>query len=116
MTAEKSLKTMILSALRSTFGRAEKREPEPVDVAIGVRTGHAVVMRDGVPVMTLPADAVVTMGKAIDDQRAAVRARTARKPSRKAAVIAPPADFPDTVFIGDLRPDAFPVLSDRVER
>jgi hypothetical protein len=94
----------MIEMLKSWFGPAKRREPDPVDVAIGVRTGDAAILRGGQVVMTLPAEAVNVMGMAIDDQRAAKRGRAARRPKK-------PAELPwaDTV-ISDV-----PTLTERAD-
>lgn len=95
----------MIELIKSLFGPAKRREPEPVDVAIGVRTGDAAILRGGQVVMTLPAEAVNVMGMAIDDQRAAKRGR-ARKPVKKV----PELPWADTVVISDV-----PTLTERAD-
>lgn len=100
----------VLTYLKGFFGPAARKPADKIDVAISVHDGSAVLLRDGSPILTLPAQAVQTMGKAIDDQRAAQRKReqdAARVSKRK-----PVPEWPDTVFIGHA--DEVPTLTDRV--
>lgn len=90
----------MLDQIKVFFGLRQRPEPAPIDVAIGVLSGDAAILRGGQVVMTLPAEAVSVMGLAIDEQRAARKGKS-RRPQRLA-----PVDIP---LLGDV-----PTLSDRV--